>query len=307
MGIFSENTILNSITSQEPEIRKSLDEGATVLGTVGLSGDTFTNIMQLEAVMHNIEEYEDLLESDIIQEGVIDNFKDTLKSIITLISKGRETMVKESTAAAKEASDYKSELKKLIDTDKIIKKKMFELAEYRTETVYTPTGSYTQVHYKDPTFSNITVDFDTVLKTVKSRDKRSISALKKKYSSATYEITRWTPTIVNVKIKSDAEAVLIILANKIDQNKKALSKFEKGTSDMKKSLEKGETIIKQLISDKKDKISPDVKGIARDFSNFVKFQKALYVHDMKLMHTNNLMILRQSREIKKIVDKFREK
>lgn len=307
MGIFSENAMLYNNISQESEIRESLGEGATLLGTVGLSGDTLTNIMQLEAVMHSMEEYEDLLESDIIQEGVIDNFKDTLKSAITLISKGREDMVKESTAAAKEASDYKSELKKLIDTDKIIKKKMFELAEYRTETYYTGYGSYTQYYYKDPTFSNITIDFDTILKTVKTRDKRSISALKKKYSAAAYEITRWTPTIVNVKIKSDAESALIILANKIDQNKKALSKFEKGTADMKKNLEKGETMLKQVISDKKDKVSPDAKGILKDFYVFVRFQKGLYVHDMKLMHTNNLMILRQSREIKTIVNKFKEK
>ena len=275
-------------------------------GTVQFNRPVITEADQLRIVQNEAlqmfddlyqlcEDAEDMLdENDVLQENFIDDFKDSFKSIITLITKGREAMLDQSQKAAAECEEYIKELNALLKNDKEAKAKVYENIEQYNITVTNGSMAYSYTEYRKALYSKKIFDLDDIKKRADGNDIKELKKIDKKYKTWVFEVCRFSPVIIANKTESMTIGKLAQMLKDIQSENKEFSvDYRKCTNDMIANINKGMSMIKA------DTNKLTIKWLKK----YVNYQKLLYKHDTNLLNSHNMMILRQSRYIKKFVNK----
>lgn len=235
------------------------------------------------------------LNDRLLTESLIADYRDQIKNLITIIIKGKDAALKQSTEAAKQASNYKSEIERIIKNSDNIKQKFDTLNEYRLEITYTNGNTVHTHHYKSASFSGVIIDFKKINKLIKNGDYEKLQNLLEDYTNKVNEICSWTPTIVKYQTNGMTVGKFAdFISSFINDNKEISNNFETEINRMKDAID----IAYDIINDSND--TDAMKFVTK----FLNLQKKLYNHDMILMNKNNLMIAKQSRDLKKIIDKY---
>lgn len=287
MGIFTQEFIESAINDQFPS-SSGIRKYANGEGPVGYWGEMAAIDHEIDLLMEKFDEYD---EEDFINEAFVDDFKEDLHYLMTLINEGREAMLEESYKAAKEVKDYHDEINNLINSNATILEKLFyvrevylEIRDYGFVTVYT-------YYYRSPKFSGLIFKIDDVVKAVNDG---TIKKLKKKTIKTVWQITKYAPQInyTMVKKKNAKEAVKM-LADSLTASQKTITLYKKLSEGMKQAVDQWKAAAAKEES----------KELHKWISKFAKYQVRVYRHDTGLMHATNIMIVRQAREVDQVIRK----
>lgn len=241
------------------------------------------------------EDAEDMIdENEVLQESFIDDFKDQFKSMITLITRGREAMLDQSQKAAAECEDYIKELDALSRNTNQTKAKIYENMEVYEIVMCVGNSYISYTEYRNALYGNKIFDLDNIKKNADSGMVEYLKKEDKKYKKWVTEICRFHPVIRSSKTKKLSVAQLAKILKDIQSENKAFSSdYRNRTTKMIENINKG----MNMINAESDKLT--IKYLKK----FVKFQKQIYSHDTILLNSHNMMILRQCRYIKKFINK----
>lgn len=245
-----------------------------------------------------IESMIDDEEDGIIQENFVDDMKDSIKYAIVALTKGKDAMIKESTEAAQKAETYKNQL------DKVSHKRGRGTAQYVWEeyVMTTQVGNTTVVHREYKEYADFYAPIYNY-KNIISQSTNNLKALKNTYfkeRNLVFDNTRFKPYVQGLSKKGDMNAMVKAFSKEIDDAKRLGKDYAKAIDSMIANLQSG---LKEM-SNLKD--SGGDNAAIKYVKKFTKLQKKCLTHCNNIIHTNNLRILRWSREVKRIIDKYSE-
>lgn len=255
----------------------------------------------------SMDNYED---DEYLNEGFIDNVKDSFGDIITLITKGKDVVRKRHHEAAQKADEYQKEINTIVQGDKKIKGEMLTLEEYYIDIVQVGNTTVITEYRRNPEFYGPVINFDKLkselLKISNMEDKktkrRSKSRLMKKYSEIYYGAIKYNPIIVEKKAKLTVDQHIKNMQLNIAYAKKRSEEFDKAISQAIKEVEKGRAILESMKSNPPS--SNDLSLLMSNFKKAIKYQVGMYKHDLRLVDKYNVMIVRQSRALAEAIKKY---